>query len=147
MTFKAIAQRIGKDQTTVSKEVKKHLNFTASKVLHCDRNGNENPPPVCPKLLKTPFVCNPCEKKRYSCPFQKQKYIAKLAQQEYEALLVDAREGIALNKEEFYTADQVITDGIQQGSISITYCRAITYECRNLLCTAICKKDTFPYPQ
>lgn len=115
MTFKAIALRIGKDQTTVSKEVKKHLNFTASKVLRYDKNRNEVPPPVCPKLLKTPFVCNPCEKKRYSCPFQKQKYIAKLAQQEYEALLVDAREGIALNKEEFYTADQVITDGIQQG--------------------------------
>lgn len=115
MTFKAIAGRIGKDQTTVSKEVKKHLDFTASKVVHRDRNGNELPSPVCPKLLKTPFVCNPCEKKRYSCPFQKQKYIAKLAQQEYETLLVDAREGIALNKEEFYAADQVIANGIQQG--------------------------------
>jgi IS30 family transposase len=115
MTFKAIAGRIGKDQTTVSKEVKKHLNFTASQVVHRDRNGNEVPPPVCPKLLKPPFVCNPCEKKRYSCPFQKQKYIAKLAQQEYEALLVDAREGVALNKEEFYAADKVIADGIQQG--------------------------------
>ena len=130
MTFKAIAGRIGKDQTTVSKEVKKHLNFTASKVVHRDRNGNELPSPVCPKLLKTPFVCNPCEKKRYSCPFQKQKYIAKLAQQEYETLLVDAREGIALNKEEFYVADQVMN-----------------YRCRNLLCTAICKRDTFPYLQ
>lgn len=115
MTFKSIAGRIGKDQTTVSKEVKKHLNFTASKVVHRDRNGNEVPPPVCPKLLKPPFVCNACEKKRYSCPFQKQKYIAKLAQQEYEALLVDAREGVALNKEEFYAADKVIADGIQQG--------------------------------
>ncbi|HZK39744.1 MAG TPA: IS30 family transposase [Clostridia bacterium] len=115
MTFKAIAGRIGKDQTTVSKEVKKHLDFSASKVVHRDRNGNELLSPVCPKLLKTPFVCNPCEKKRYSCPFQKQKYIAKLAQQEYEALLVEAREGIALNKEEFYAADRVITDGIQQG--------------------------------
>jgi len=115
MTFKGIAQRIGKDQTTVSKEVKKHLDITASKVVHCDRNGNEVPLPVCPRLLKAPFVCNPCEKKRYSCPFQKQKYIAKLAQQEYEALLVSAREGIALNKEEFYAADRVITDGIQQG--------------------------------
>jgi len=115
MTFKAIARRIGKDQTTVSKEVKKHLDFTASKVVHHDRNGNEVPAPVCPRLLKAPFVCNPCEKKRYSCPFQKQKYMAKLAQQEYQALLVSSREGIALNKEEFYAADRVITDGVQQG--------------------------------
>lgn len=115
MTFKAISWRIGKDQTTVSKEVKKHLNFTASKVVHRDKNGQEIPSPVCPKLLKTPFVCNPCEKKRYSCPFQKQKYIAKLAQQEYESLLIEAREGIALNKEEFHAADKVITEGIQKG--------------------------------
>jgi len=115
MTFKAIARRIGKDPTTVSKEVKKHLNFTAGKVVHCDRDGNKVPPPVCPKLLKTPFVCNPCEKKRYSCPFQKQKYVAQLAQQEYEALLVEAREGIALNNDEFYAADQVIAEGIRQG--------------------------------
>jgi len=115
MTFKAIALRIGKDQTTVSKEIKKHLDFTASKVVHRDKNGQELPPPVCPKLLKTPFVCNPCEKKRYSCPYQKQKYIAKLAHQEYESLLVEAREGIPLNKEEFYAADKVITAGIQNG--------------------------------
>ena len=63
MTFKAIAARIGKDQTTVSKEVKKHLTYTPSKVVHRDSSGKELPPPVCPKLIKTPFVCNPCEKK------------------------------------------------------------------------------------
>ena len=95
MTFKAIAARIGKDQTTVSKEVKKHLIFTASKTIHRDKNYNETPPPVCPKLLKTPFICNPCEKKKYTCPFQKQKYIAKIAQKEYESLLIEAREGLS----------------------------------------------------
>jgi hypothetical protein len=115
MTFKAIAKRIGKEQTTVSKEIKKHLSFTASKVIHRDKNGERLPAPVCPKLMKTPFVCNPCDKKKYSCPFQKQKYIAKTAQQEYEALLVEAREGIPLGKEEFYAADRVIADGIRNG--------------------------------
>jgi IS30 family transposase len=115
MTFKAIAVRIGKDQTTVSKEIKKHLIFTASKVIHRDKSGKELPAPVCPKLLKTPFVCNPCDKKRYSCPYQKQKYIAKDAQREYETLLVEAREGIPLNKEQFYEADRVISAGIQSG--------------------------------
>ena len=54
-------------------------------------------------------------KKRFSCPFQKQKYISKFAQQEYEALLVEAREGIPLNKEEFYESDRVISAGIQKG--------------------------------
>ena len=73
MTFKAIAAQIGKDQTTVSKEVKKHLEFTASRVFYRDKNGAVVPTPVCPKLLKTPFVCNPCDKKRFSCAFLKQK--------------------------------------------------------------------------
>ena len=115
MTFKAIAAKIGKDQTTVSKEVKKHLEFTASRVVYRDKNGDLLPTPVCPKLLKTPFVCNPCDKKRFSCAFLKQKYIARLAQQQYESLLVSAREGIALNKADFYLADQVIASGIQKG--------------------------------
>jgi IS30 family transposase len=115
MTFKAIAARVGKDQTTISKEVKKHLTYTASKVIHRDKSGNELPPPVCPRLLKTPFVCNPCEKKTYSCPYQKQRYVAKTAQQEYEFLLVEAREGVPLQQESFYESDRIITSGIQNG--------------------------------
>jgi len=115
MTFKAIAARIGKDQTTVSKEIKKHLQFTPCKTIHQDKNGKRMPAPVCPKLLKTPFVCNPCDKKWHSCPYQKQKYVAAIAQKEYEALLVEAREGIALNKEDFYQADRIISAGIQNG--------------------------------
>lgn len=115
MTFKAIAGRIGKDQTTVSKEVKKHLTFSECTVTHLSKDGKELPPPTCPKLMKAPFVCNPCEKKRWSCPYRKQKYIAKSAQSEYENLLVESREGIPLNKEEFYKIDGVISDGIKNG--------------------------------
>lgn len=53
MTFKAIARRIGKDPTTVSKEVKLHL--------ETHQNGHVKIDGVCPKLLKAPFVCNGCE--------------------------------------------------------------------------------------
>ena len=115
MTFKAIAERIGKDQTTVSKEIKKHLTFTPGKVVYRDKSGNETPPPICPMLLKTPFACNPCEKKRHTCPYQKQKYAAKTAQQEYESLLVEAREGLPMTEEAFWNADRIITDGMQRG--------------------------------
>jgi len=115
MTFKAIAARIGKDQTTVSKEVRKHLTFEESKAIYRDSNGRVVQAPACPRLLKTPFVCNPCDKKRYNCPFRKQKYNARLAQREYETLLVQAREGVALNRASFYEADRVITAGIQSG--------------------------------
>lgn len=36
MTFKAIAQRISKDQTTISKEVKKHIKFFSNSFTTTD---------------------------------------------------------------------------------------------------------------
>ena len=115
MTFKAIAHRIGKDQTTVSKEVKKHLTVTFSPVHKYDRNGNLIETPPCPKLLKAPFVCNPCQKRHSNCAYQKQLYYAKAAQHSYESLLSEAREGIPLNKDAFYAMDAVVTNGIKRG--------------------------------
>ena len=109
MTFKAIGRRIEKDPTTVSKEVKKHLQ---QKPLAPNRS---QPSGVCPKLLKPPFVCNPCKQRPYACAFLKQFYYAIPAQGEYKALLHDAREGIPLGKEEFYKNQRVISDGIKRG--------------------------------
>jgi IS30 family transposase len=115
MTFKAIAERIGKDQTTVSKEVKKHLEAVPSQVKCLNPDGTEKEPSVCPNLLKVPFVCNPCQKRHSRCTFQKQFYRAKLAHTNYETLLSEAREGIPLKKESFYEIDAVVSKGIKQG--------------------------------
>lgn len=85
MTFKAIAQRIEKDQTTVSKEVKLHGKVHA--------NGFTKTDECCPKLLKAPFVCNGCPKRNHSnCQYPRRIYHAKTAQQEYESVLVESRE-------------------------------------------------------
>lgn len=115
MTFKATAARIGKDQTTVSKEVKKHLTVNPAPIKYMDRDRTILENPVCPKLLKAPFVCNPCPKKSTHCAFQKQLYRATDAQNGYESLLSEAREGIPLNKQDFYDMDAVISDGIKRG--------------------------------
>ena len=116
MTFKAIAKRIGKDQTTVSKEVKKHITVNPGEpVRHTDLTGAPIAAPPCPQLLKAPFVCNGCKKRRVRCAFQKQLYLAKNAHSEYESLLSESREGIALNKEEFYEKDAVLSAGIKKG--------------------------------
>ena len=104
MTFKAIAKRIGKDQTTISKEVKKHLTIIEMSVKQTKSDGTPIEERRCPLLLKAPFVCNPCEKRRRQCSYQKQLYIAKNAHAEYATLLHEAREGIPLNKEEFWEA-------------------------------------------
>ena len=108
MTFKAIGKRIAKDPTTVSKEVKLHAkahDSSFTKTTEC-----------CPKLLKAPFVCNGCEKRNHSnCFFPRRKYVAKTAQEEYETVLKEAREGIPLTREEFYQNEAVISAAVRAG--------------------------------
>lgn len=115
MTFKAIGRRIGKDQTTISKEVKKHLTKTDQTIKHTKSDGTPIENRCCPNLLKAPFVCNPCKSRRIQCSYQKQMYIAKKAQNEYSTLLRECREGIALNKDEFWEADAIIAAGVKKG--------------------------------
>lgn len=109
MTFKSIANRIGKDQTTVSKEVK----------LRAKRHTNGNttlPDEVCPLLMKAPYVCNGCKNKSTAkCHYSQRRYIAKQAQQDYESLLSEAREGIPLNKESFYDTEKKISKAVLSG--------------------------------
>ena len=108
MSFKAIAKRLGKDPSTVSKEVKLH----AKTYKNCFTKTKE----TCPLLLKAPFVCNGCEKQnRSSCIFPRRKYNARTAQQEYKAVLKGSREGIPLNKEEFYRNEKTISDAVKNG--------------------------------
>ena len=60
MTFKSIAKRIGKSPTTISREVKAHIQSHTNSFVTTDS--------TCPLLLKAPFVCNGCEKRiRSSC--------------------------------------------------------------------------------
>ena len=115
MTFKAIGQRIGKDQITVSKEVKRHLVSQSLEHQSFDSQGNLLPPEPCPRHLKPPFCCNPCEKKNRLCAFQKRYYHAKPAQKAYESLLVEARDGVPLGRESFYQMDEIIARQMKKG--------------------------------
>ena len=114
MTFKAIAKRIGKDQTTVSKEIKKRIRITPTAVTRTDGKGNAVVTP-CPKLQKPPFCCNPCQGVNRACSFDKHIYLAKGAQDGYKEILKEAREGIPLNKSEFWEIDRIISKGIRDG--------------------------------
>ncbi len=106
-SFKQIARRIGKDPTTVSKEVKKHIDVRPAK-------DEQNATTLCDKLLKAPFVCNGCKKVHY-CRKERHIYVARKAQQEYKELLSDARSGIILEKEEFYKEDKLLSDAVKSG--------------------------------
>lgn len=103
MTFKQIAANIGKDQTTVSKEVKKHITV----VNGTSPSGGS----ICRNLLRAPYVCNGC-RSRHGCRIEKHYYRAKDAHGEYRETLVESRTGIALNREQFYRADEILYDGV-----------------------------------
>lgn len=108
MTFKAIGERIGKDPTTVSKEVKLHAMYYES--------GFTKTKDICPKLLKAPYVCNGCDKQNHAnCIFPRRKYAARNAQKEYETVLVESREGIPLTKKEFYDNERIISEAVKAG--------------------------------
>lgn len=117
MTFKAIAARISKDQTTVSKEIKKHVVYIPSSVTRIDKETGKSIEEGigCPALMKPPYVCNPCKKAYLPCSYTKQRYVAKKADDEYRDTLSVSREGIPLNKEEFYEMDRIVSDGIKKG--------------------------------
>ena len=104
-TFKAIAQLILKDPTTVSEEVKRNKQIR-------DSTSNNLP---CPLLDKPPFVCNGCSKRRQNCGYQKIFYLAKQAQKQYEQTLVEAREGTPLNSQTFWDMDKIISEGVKKG--------------------------------
>ncbi|MDO4837100.1 MAG: IS30 family transposase [Clostridia bacterium] len=108
MTFKEIAWRIGKDPTTVSREVRKHAEVQQKRFTRTEE--------TCPKLLRPPFVCNGCDQyNRCSCVYLRKLYVGKRAQCEYETTLKESREGIPLNKESFYQTEKIISDGVRSG--------------------------------
>jgi IS30 family transposase len=114
MSFKAIGKRIGKDQTTVSREIKRHVVVRPTTVIRQTKDDLASNEP-CKLLLKAPFVCNPCKQRHRVCAFDKHLYIAKDAQKSYETDLRVSREGLPLNKEAFYENDRIISEGIRNG--------------------------------
>lgn len=115
MTFKETGKFIDKDPSTVSKEVKRHIVVRQTTIMRFAEDGSPLGSPPCPLLLKPPYVCNGCEKRNRKCGFDKQLYLAKKAQAAYETLLVEAREGIALTRQEFYDMDETISTGVKNG--------------------------------
>lgn len=76
---------------------------------------------ICSKLLKPPYVCNPCS--MYTqCRKVKYIYIASEAQKKYEELLISTRQGININNEDLNKLDNLISPLIKQGqSIKLIY--------------------------
>ena len=111
--FKMIANSLKKDPSTISKEVRKHIFVKESTCTVKDKHG-KGIKEICIKLTKPPYVCNACKKRTY-CHMEKHLYDGKYAQNEYEKLLKESREGIPLTKESFYEVDKIISEGVRKG--------------------------------
>jgi len=128
-TKAAIAKTIGKDATTVAKEIRKHRIFKARNTFNrpvmCDKLGicTHRPclgkceffaEPKCNRRDKSPGACNGCEKAS-KCHYDKYFYKAEKADNEYRTDLVDFREGINLTTKEREFIAAVIAPLLRQG--------------------------------
>lgn len=101
--LKDIAESLGFDPTSISKEVKRNREpiIIGKNITNCKRT------------CRWPFVCTGCNKKyNNKCVFTKYKYDAKKAQAKADINLVNSRKGIDMNSEEFEKLDKIVKDGI-----------------------------------
>ena len=103
-----IARTIGKDPTTIAKEIRKHRvlkkrnTFNRDSIcIHinecgkCIKKCEHYEEPKCNRRDRSPGACNGCPN-TYKCYLDKYFYYAKQAHKEYKEDLVDFREGINL---------------------------------------------------
>ena len=125
----AIAQTIGKDPTTVAKEIRKHRKLKPRNTFNrpvlcahlktcprkpCVKKCEQYDEPKCNARDKSPGACNKCESLS-KCHMDKYFYDAKLADEEYRRDLVDFREGIDLTTKERDAIAAVIAPLLKQG--------------------------------
>ena len=112
-TKAAIATLLGKDNSTIGKEIKLHrqlkhkspfpLECTNYKKCkhgrHCTIECPDYDQFICRRRDRSPGACNGCKSYSY-CRFDKYVYEAGHAQNEYETTLADARSGYNITAQE-----------------------------------------------
>lgn len=127
-TKTAIAQTIGKDKSTVGKEIKLHRTLTHKCKMPLECNHYRKCPfgrqctPDCPEYEpfrcsrrdRTPGACNGCS--NWSrCRFDKYQYCPEDAHMDYRTTLVDSREGVNLTSLEAKAMADIIKPLLAQG--------------------------------
>lgn len=126
-TKAAIALTIGKDKSTVGKEIKKHreLVHKSSYKINCAnmKNYSHNhvcdncadfKPFTCNRRDRSPGACNGCSKYTH-CRYDKYRYKADFSHKKYREDLVDSRTGINMSYEECKAMADIIVPLIKAG--------------------------------
>ena len=101
--LREIAETLGFDPTSISKEVKRNREATTigTNITNCKR------------VNRWPFVCSGCNKKyNNQCCFTKYKYDARKAQNKADINLINSRKGIDIDSEKFKEIDKIVKAGI-----------------------------------
>lgn len=127
-TKTAIAQTIGKDKSTVGKEIKLHRTLSHKcslplecsayrKCVHgrlCTPDCPEYVPFCCSRRDRSPGACNGCSSWS-RCRFNKYTYSPEDAQFDYREALIDSRQGVNLTAAEAKAMASVIGPLLKQG--------------------------------
>lgn len=127
-TKTAIAKTIGKDKSTVGKEIKLHriLSHKCSLPLECSAYRKcvhgRTCTPDCPEYIpfrcsrrdRSPGACNGCSNFSH-CRFNKYTYSPEDAQFDYREMLIDSRQGVNLTMAEAKEMASIIGPLLKQG--------------------------------
>lgn len=124
-----IAHVIGKDKSTVAKEINKHRILKhpnsyptdCANYQKCQLKKNCHPsscpdyfPFKCTRRDRSPGACNGCSHYQH-CRYDKFRYNAASAQKEYQSTLVDSRQGVNLSSTEAKALGHLIKPLLLQG--------------------------------
>lgn len=106
-SFRSISKNINKGISTISREIENR---------RYKEKGNyfNGIPKKCSKLEKAPFVCNGCPNVK-KCKSNKFFYSAEYAQQNYEKILKESREGIDQTTTEFKELNKIVKEDVDNG--------------------------------
>lgn len=123
----AIAKTIGKDPTTVAKEIKKHRDLKRRNAFNqrnicihlkechgCKRKCSRYEEQTCSKRDRSPGACNNCPNMQ-KCHLDKYFYNANFAHEQYRYDLVNSREGINITASQRDEIANIIVPLINQG--------------------------------
>lgn len=124
-----IALKIGKNDSTVAREINRHKIFKPARIYNTNFNYNCKfftnckvcyekcsifQPVSCKERDRNIGACNNCDNIK-SCKLDKYFYRANEAQKDYEYTLTDSRQGVNLTTSELFELAHIICPLIQQG--------------------------------
>lgn len=101
----AIAEELGCDPTSISKELKRNRIESTRTRYPVDEE--------CPLLKRFPHICANCDKKYTKCSYHQFRYDARVAQESADRKLSDSRKGVNLTQNEYNTLVAEVKDGLE----------------------------------